>query len=177
MPAAIRPDEYFSRYFEAFWRRGNGEMRPIAVAIDPQAIEVKTARFTHWGDAVGPTTRRDGLGPMFWFGGIGGAAIPFLWPERALTPTGGPSDLSGVLSGGTAHDRMRLLFSDLIERSGTISAARIHVIYRGATGVFIPVNFLVIQRPDDGQWEIIEFVISNVGADVNVGTNQGVPIF
>ncbi len=177
MPATIRPDEYFRKYFEAFWRRGKGEMRPDAVATDPQAVEVKTTRFTHWGDSVGPSTRRDGLGPLFWFGGIGGGAIPFLWQERALSPRGGPNDPPGVFSGGPAYNKMRLLFADFIERYGAINAARVHLVYRGATGVHIPVNFLLIQRPDDGRWEMIEFIINNVGADVGVGTNPGVPIF
>ncbi|MBL8747123.1 MAG: hypothetical protein JNK58_12310 [Phycisphaerae bacterium] len=177
MPGAIRPDEYFRRYFEAFWTRGGSEMRPSAVAIDPQAIEVKTVRFSHWGDAVGPATRRDGLGPMFWFGGIGGAAIPFLWPERVLLRSGEAIEQSRIFSGGTTHDRVRLLFGNLIERSGQLHAARIHLVYRGETGICIPVNFLLIQRPDDGQWEMIDFVINNIGADVGVGTNPGVPIF
>lgn len=177
MPAEIRPDEYFRQYFETFWRRGNGEMRPDAVATDPQAVEVKTARFTHWGDSIGFSMRRDGLGPLFWYGGIGGGAIPFLWQERALSPHAGPNNPPDIYSGGPSYDSMRLLFADFIERYGAINAVRVYLVYRGTTGVYIPANFLLIQRPNDGRWEMIDFIINNIGDEVGVGTNPGVPIF
>lgn len=171
MPHDIRPDEYFKQYFEAYWKRGASDLRPSAVAIDPQAVEVKTQVFTHWGDSFGPTMRKDGLGPMFWIGGITTSGMTFFWPGRVLDGTE-PGNAQEVLTSGTSHDALRLLREPLLLRHGSINAARIMLVYRGETGICVPVQIFAIQRPADGVWEIDGFGISNVGAEAGVGSED-----
>lgn len=172
MPADITPAQYFREYFAAFWSRGGSELKPAQLAIDQRSIEVKTAVFTHWGDSIGPALRADGLGPFFWFGGAGAGAIPFLVPEHQAR-----DHSLAIFTGGTAHDRSRLLYEDLLRRHGPLTVARVSLVYRSHAGLFVPAHFLIARHPDE-KWAINEFIIANVGADVGVGSQLAVsPIF
>jgi hypothetical protein len=171
MPRDIRPDEYFKQYFEAYWKRGGGELRPVAIAIDPQAIDVKSQVFIHWGDSFGPNTRKDGLGPLFWVGGITTGSMMLHWPSRVFDGSEA-GNFQKVVTGGTFHDVLRLFRESMIREHQAINAVRIFFVYRGESGIFVPVNFVMIQRPADGVWEIHHFGISNVGADAGIGTED-----
>ncbi len=170
MPTPIAPQQYFDDYFPAYWSRAGKEMRPASVAIDALAFEVQTQTFKHWGDHITAEPHDGGLGDAFWNGGIGISSMMFWWPERVIATN--PDFLTGAASPSRATilDIQRALFDPYISQYGSLDAVRVMMVYRSAKGINVPVLFILIRRPDDGIWELIGMGISNVGADVGVGS-------
>lgn len=170
MPPDATPADYFRDYFTAYWRRGGGELRPASVAVDAEAVEVKTRVFTHPDDYIPGGTRSDGPGPLFWVGGITSAGMMLWWPARAIGPDGQARLNHAGPGAPTVYDVQRALYGSYIDRYGAVEAARVNLVYRSQTGVSVPVETICILRPDDRRWEMIGVRVSNVGQDVGVGS-------
>lgn len=172
MSPGMTPSEFFRDYFEAYWSRAAGELRPHALVSDPQAIEVQSASFTHWGDYIGAGSRADGLGDFFWIGGITIGGVMLWWPERVLHQA--PPFLTGQATPRRPSllEVQKALFEPGIQAHGSIDAVRIRLVYRSAIGINVPVQFFLTCCADDGAWELVGLNLNNIGADVGIGAGD-----
>lgn len=175
MPAEMRAEGYFRDYFEAYWKRGHGELRPDSIAVDARAVEVAEQRFTHWGDFVTAHERTEGLGAFFWTGGIAASGMLFWWPEHLVDSSGalrlGAADGAPVL----VHDVQRLWWGRFIETYGGVDAARVLLVYKSAAGIFVPTTFYLVYEPENRLWQITGMGLGNVGSDVRIGSQPLAP--
>lgn len=175
MPEGITPREFFDDYFRAYFGRAGEELRPESLAVHPLSIEVGTYRITHYGDFDTSLERSGGLGPLFWRGGIVIGGLMLWWPDRVIESADAPEPSGGRWALDSILEVQRVLFAPLIERYGPLAAAKVMVVYRGATGVNVPLTAFLIRRPTDGAWEVTGLSIGNVGSDVGVGSNELLP--
>lgn len=170
MPENMSFETYYRDYFTSYFTRIGAALRPVGVAVDPRAMLVNTAKFTHWSEYIttDPDQQAGGLGAEFWLGKIGYSGMMMLWPEEAIPTLERDDPSTARWEIGTINDARRLLFDPVIREYGSVLAAEVRLVYLSETGISVPVVIWMKQRPSDGIWRVDGMGISNVDSSVGV---------
>jgi len=179
MPESITIDDYFRQYYKAYFARMKGALRPESVAIDPKAVIVNTLEYTHWSDYFDTDldAQPDGLGDAFWVGSVIYSGMTLLWPQRMISTLKTVEGEPPQWHLGSFNDLSEEYFGAPIDEFGSVLAAEIRFVYRGATGVNVPTTVWLRRVPDRQHsqqqvWQITGLSISNVDSDMGVTSDH-----
>ena len=143
-PKDISPAKLFDAMFKDNSRGNDGALRPVAVISQSPVVEIGFARVHSFQDIVSLTAidqmRPDSLGFDFWVGGVSQFATK-LW----------------------RHDRTLAQIAQR-DRDGAL-AARVRLAVEGASGLRVPMFFVVVRDDVSQTWRIEDIWINNVGSD------------
>jgi len=173
MPASIPMERFFRDYFSAYFARWGGALQPAEIAVDPVAVIARVDPLTHWSETISTDADVDAnpLGGDFWLGRIVYGGMMLVWPDDTL-PAGGADERTRVEGDrwviGTLHDAKRLMFDSIIREHGEVLAAEVRLVYRGGSGVYVPLAVWLRRRPRDGMWQPTGLSLNNVDGSVGV---------
>lgn len=148
MPADMDPQAFFETMYALDATRNAGAFRPVAVVVEPPAVEAAMAEnIRSFTDlrlfTTAPPTRPDTLGSDFWRGGASMRAVRFWRSQEDMPPEDeAPGSLPPPREGAT-----------------------VWLVVQGASGLRVPMLFGMVRSPGSDRWRIELLYVNNVTED------------